>query len=348
MAKVMVGLSGGVDSAVAALLLQQQGHEVLGVTVKTAVDTHLEHVWEETLGRTSAICSALDIPHQAAGFTAEFASHVIGYFVSEYACGRTPNPCVICNPIIKWGFLLQHALAEGCDYLATGHYARIRSGRNRYQLLRGLDAQKDQSYMLYRLSQSQLAHTLLPLGDLSKPQVRQIAAENGLPVAHAEESQDLCFVAADRLTQFLGERINLTPGPIVDTEGHTLGEHRGLAHYTVGQRRGLGIAAEEPLFVLQKDPEHNTLVVGPHEALRCRHCRLERLNWVSIPPPTNGQRISGQLEVRYRTEPVPATLQIYDDGAQIELSAPQVCAPGQSGVLYDGEMLLGGGIIEAR
>jgi tRNA-uridine 2-sulfurtransferase len=347
MAKVMVALSGGVDSAVAALLLRRQGHDILGVTVKTTVSSELEALWEQTLSRAVAVCSSLGIPHQTAGFTAEFSSHVVGYFVNEYACGRTPNPCVICNPIIKWGFLLQHALAEGCEYVATGHYARTRYHQGRHQLLRGVDAEKDQSYMLYRLSQRQLAHTLFPLGDLDKQQVRQTAAESGLPVADTEESQDLCFVAADRLADFVGERLNLTPGPIVDTEGQTLGEHRGLAHYTVGQRRGLGIAAPEPLFVLRKDPEHNTLVVGPHEALQCRCCYLSRLIWVSIPAPANGERISGQLEVRYRTRPVSATLEVHGERAVMELDSPQVCAPGQSGVLYDGNVLLGGGIIEA-
>ncbi len=346
MARVMVAVSGGVDSAVAALLLKQQGHEVCGVTIQTVASAAPEPLWQDALDSAKQICAILDIPHQAVDFSAEFSAHVIDHFVTEYAIGRTPNPCVVCNPAIKWGHLLDYAIAGGYEYLATGHYARIRQSTGRYQLLRGNDPGKDQSYMLYRLSQEQLARTLLPLGEYTKDAVRKLAAASDLPVAARPESQDLCFIASENYTDFLRERLDFAPGPILDLAGNKLGEHQGLAAYTVGQRKGLGIAAPRPLYVIRKDVESNALIVGPREAVFVKTCRLSRLNWVSVPPPDYGCEVAGQLEVRYRSNPVNAVLKVVAKNAAAKLETPQVCAPGQSGVLYDGEVLLGGGVIE--
>ena len=293
-----------------------------------------------------ARCPRQRIPHQTVDASAEFSARVIDHFVSEYATGRTPNPCVVCNPTIKWGHLLDHAAARGYEYLATGHYARIGQSSGRYQLLRGKDPDKDQSYMLYRLSQEQLARTLLPLGEYTKDEVRKLAAAHDLPVADKPESQDLCFIASENHTDFLRERIDFSPGPILDLAGNSLGEHQGLAAYTVGQRKGLGIAAPQPLYVIRKDVESNALIVGAREAAFVKTCRLCRLNWVSVPPPDYGSEVAGQLEVRYRSSPVNAILKVVAKNAVARLASPQVCAPGQSGVLYDGEVLLGGGVIE--
>ena len=346
MARVMVAMSGGVDSAVAALLLKQQGHDLCGVTMKTSDSPALEPLWDDTLARAGQACAILDIPHLSVDFSAQFAADVVADFVASYAAGLTPNPCVICNPALKWGHLLHYAIAEGYEYLATGHYAKVRQGDDRHQLLRGADSDKDQSYMLCRLTQEQLRHTILPLGEYTKMQVRQLAAEAYLPQAEAPESQDLCFVAAEDYGEFLAGRIELMPGPILDTAGNTLGRHRGLALYTVGQRKGLGIAHSAPLFVVRKEPATNTLVVGPREAALSSTCRLGRLNWVSVAPPADGAKISGQIEVRYRTRPVPAILEVTGDAATVQLQTPQVCAPGQAGVLYDGDVVVCGGMIE--
>ncbi len=346
MPRVMVAVSGGVDSAVAALLLKQQGHEICGVTIQTMPAAAAEPVWEDALDHARQICARLGIPHQTVDASAEFSARVINHFVSEYAVGRTPNPCVVCNPAIKWGCLLDHAAAQGYEYLATGHYARIEASAGRYRLLRGQDPDKDQSYMLYRLSQEQLARTLLPLGEHAKHEVRELAEANDLPVAARPESQDLCFIASEKHTDFLRDRIDFSPGPIVDVAGNNLGEHQGLAAYTVGQRKGLGIAAAEPLYVIRKDMANNALIVGPREAAFVRTCRLSQLNWVSVPPPDYGCEVAGQLEVRYRSSPVEAVLKVVGRKAVARLESPRVCAPGQSAVLYDGEVLLGGGVIE--
>ena len=352
MARIAIAMSGGVDSAVAAMLLKQQGHDLCGVTMKTSDAPALGPLWDETATRAEQACAILDIPHFSVDFSAQFAADVVGDFVASYAAGLTPNPCVICNPALKWGHLLHYAIAEGYEYLATGHYARVRQGddrpdgKHRHQLLRGADRSKDQSYMLCRLSQEQLRHTVLPLGEHTKMQVRELAVEAHLPQAETPESQDLCFVAAEDYGEFLAERLELIPGPILDTAGKMLGRHRGLALYTVGQRKGLGIAHSARLFVIRKEPATNTLVVGPREAALSSACRLGRLNWVSVAPPAEGAGISGQIEMRYRTRPAPAVLELTGDSATVQLETPQVCAPGQAGVLYDGDVLLCGGMIQ--
>ena len=350
MARVTVCISGGVDSAVAALLLQRAGHEVTGLLLRVLPDGPCDSQWEATREAARAVCEALGIPLEVLDVSGDFEREVIDVFARGYAGGLTPNPCVICNPAIKWGLALEHAIAGGAEWLATGHYARIeRETGNGAEpgprLLRGVDRAKDQSYMLCRLTRQQLARTVLPLGEYTKEQVRRMAGEAGLPVAMRDESQDICFIPDGDHGGFLQSRVVSAPGPIVDLAGNVLGEHRGLIYYTVGQRKGLGIGAEERLFVIRKDLQHNALIVGPHANALTDECLLGELNWVSVPAPPEGETIHGQVEVRYRTRPIGAELTVLAEGARVRLREPAVCAPGQAAVLYDGDLLLCGGVI---
>lgn len=338
-------MSGGVDSSVTALLLLDAGHDVSAITI---LGTGPPGTDEHCIAKSRAareVCVHLEIPHREYDLTDEFAREVLDRFTCAYAEGLTPNPCVICNPSIKWGRLLDHALVEGFDAIATGHYAIIDRPGDRHRLRRGIDETRDQSYMLYRLGQDQLAHTLLPLGEYRKTQVRQIAREARLPAAETPESQDLCFVPGGDYVEFLRGRITIEPGPIINLHGEVLGEHEGLPCYTVGQRRGLGIAADEPLYVIATDPEQNAVIVGRRESVQSDVCPMHDLNWVSLEPPPAGAEIEGELEVRYRTRPVPASVMVGRRTAVANLAEPAVCAPGQSAVLYDEDILLGGGII---
>jgi tRNA-specific 2-thiouridylase len=350
---VTVCISGGVDSAVAALLLKRAGHEVAGLLLRVLPEAACEDRWEATLEAARAVCDALGIPLEVLDVSGEFEREVIDVFARGYAEGLTPNPCVICNPAIKWGLALEHAIAGGAEWLATGHYARIERGVGEGRepgpcLLRGVDATKDQSYMLCRLTRGQLARTILPLGGYTKEQVRRIAREAGLPVAERDESQDICFIPDGDHGALLQSRVVSAPGPIVDLAGNVLAEHRGLIYYTVGQRRGLGIGAEQRLFVIRKDLEHNALIVGPRQNALTDECLLGEVNWVSVPAPPEGETIPGQVEVRYRTTPIDAELTVLPEGAGVCLREPAVCAPGQAAVMYDNDTLLCGGTIRQR
>lgn len=352
MARVMVAMSGGVDSSVAAALLVQQGHEVVGVTMKLldlpeGIEDERTCCSVEAVRRARAVCHRLGIPHYTLNFTAVFRQSVVEPFVAEYAWGRTPNPCLNCNAVVKWEELRRRAKGVGCEYLATGHYARVEIGEGRWRLRRGLDPEKDQSYALYGLSQEALAGTRLPLGELRKTQVREYAARLELPTAETPESQDICFIPEGDYREFLRGRVGFTPGPIVNERGEVVGEHEGLAGYTVGQRRGLAIGGGEVLYVLRKRLKDNCLVVGPREALERRSVTLEAVNWVSRPGPEVGGRIEAEIELRYRGEAVPGTVTALADGrARVELRRhTQAVAPGQAAVFYEGDVLLGGGII---
>ncbi len=345
MLRVTACISGGVDSAVAALLLQREGHDVSGLLLRVLPEAACCDAWDETMRAAEAVCAALGIPLEVLDIAPEFEQAVIGPFAAKYAAGLTPNPCVICNPAVKWGVALDHARASGANYLATGHYARIEPGDGHVRLLRGTDRRKDQSYMLCRLTQRQLISTMLPLGSFTKQQVRRIAREAGLPVADKSESQDICFIPDGDHGRFLQSRVGFTPGPIIDLAGEPLGEHRGLIHYTVGQRKGLGIAAGEPLFVLRKDAIANALIVGPRDNALSEEFSMGEINWVSIPALELGETVPGRVEVRYRTAPVDAELTVTSEGARVLLSAPAVCAPGQAAVLYERDTLLCGGTI---
>ncbi len=352
MGRVLVAMSGGVDSSVAAALLQEQGYDVVGVTMKL-LDLPDEVAGDrgccslEAVRRAQAVCRRLGIAHYTLNLVACFAREVIAPFVAEYACGRTPNPCLRCNVVVKWGELLRRARGVGCDYLATGHYARLEEHAGRWRLLRGVDAAKDQSYALYALTQEMLAHTLLPLGGLTKAEVRARAAELGLPTADTEESQDICFIRRGDYREFLRDRIPFRPGPIVDEQGRVLGEHEGLPAYTVGQRKGLRVGGGEPLFVLAKDVDRNRLIVGPRGALARREVLVREVNWVSCEEPPPGESLAAQVELRYRGEPIAGQVTAEPGGrARLHLAPhDQAVTPGQAAVWYQGELLLGGGII---
>jgi len=354
--RILVAMSGGVDSSTAAWLLAKQGLDVVGATLvfwppePERLVRRPGSAPAEALGRAKAVCERIGIPHVTIHDADRFWSQVVKVFCSEYAAGRTPNPCVICNPRVKWALLLEEADKRGCAKVATGHYARLLENSGRIQILRGADRTKDQSYALYRLDQEALARTVFPLGSLSKREVRRLAAEAGLGVASAPESQDLCFLPKGGYADFLRERLPMSPGPIEDLEGRTLGTHRGLGLYTVGQRKGLGIPFGTPLYVVAKDPARNRLVVGPREAL-CRTLVLvEEVNWVSMEPPVSGTCLSAEVELRYRARPLRAEI-LVRDRQRVEIRLPphgQAVAPGQSAVWYNGEVLLGGGVLSDR
>jgi tRNA-uridine 2-sulfurtransferase len=346
-------MSGGVDSSLAAALLVEQGHEVTGVTL---------HLWDDEDDRLSEslccsqemtasarrVCAQLGIPYYVFNYQREFRRHVIDYFMSEYAHGLTPNPCLECNRAIKFGALLSRARQLGFDYVATGHYARIRTG-GQYELLRAVDRDKDQSYMLYMLQQEDLARLLFPVGEYAKLEVRELAAARGLASADRPESQDICFVPGGDYRNLLREEQpgSLQPGPIVDQQGREIGRHDGLPLYTIGQRRGLGVAAGEPLYVTQLDVARNALVVGPLEALERRSLEAVKVSYVAGEPPA--QSFDCLAQIRAHAPPAAAYVSITEPGrARIEFARPQrAVTPGQAIVLYEGERVLGGGRIAA-
>lgn len=348
-----MALSGGVDSAVACALLVQQGYETIGLMMRLWVERAADHSSPnrccslEAVDEARAVCRHLGIPFYALNYELPFVEQVVGPFVVDYSRGLTPNPCLACNRQLKFGLLLQRALALDADYLATGHYARVAHDGGRYRLLRGRDRGKDQSYVLYMLGQRELAHVLWPVGEMLKEQVRQMAQDLGLPVAGRPESQEICFIPDDDYRRFLQSRIPeaFRPGPIVDRAGRVLGQHQGLPCYTIGQRKGLGIAAAEPLYVLAIDAERNTVVVGTARELGRRALVAEEVNWVAgaVPPGP----LQAAVKIRLHGREAPATVTpLPGRRARVEFVAPQRdITPGQAAVFYDGEVVLGGGTI---
>ncbi len=352
--RVVVAMSGGVDSSLAAALLKEQGYEVVGLMLKLWSDGDTER------GRSNRCCTPADvdaaravanqlgIPFYLINIADSFKAIVVDYFVDEYAAGRTPNPCLMCNRHIRYDLLLNKALSLGARYLATGHYARVRHIDGQYQLLRGVDAQKDQSYVLSVLGQPELAHALWPLGELTKPQVRALAAQFQLPVAEKVESQDLCFLADGDYRDFLARHAPagaIRPGEIRDTTGRVLGQHRGLPFYTLGQRKGIGLAAPEPLYVIALDAVDNAVIVGPQHELGRRHCTARDMHYVSGLPPSEPFRASAKI--RYKAREAAVTVWPQGSLARIEFDEPQRdITPGQGLVLFDGEIVRGQGFIE--
>ena len=340
--RVAVAMSGGVDSSVAAALLKQAGYEVCGMYM---------HLWSDdkstgTISDLEQTCQLLDIPLYKLDFRKEFQSLVIDYFCSEYSLGRTPNPCIVCNQHIKFGLLIDRALDMEAEYLATGHYARIERSPNGYSLLKATDQSKDQSYFLYTLGQRQLKQMLLPLGELNKEKVRRLAAELGLPASSRSDSQDVCFIPNKDYRSFIAEHISLKPGDIVDINGKVMGEHGGLARYTVGQRQGLGLASNEQAYVIRLDAAKNRLVVGTREQSLHNALTATNLSWVSGKAPA--ETINVTAKVRYKSPEVNAKLGLDDSVAEVRFpERQQGIAPGQSVVFYNGEFVLGGGTIDA-
>ena len=347
MKKVVVGLSGGVDSSVAAATLHHQGYEVIGLTLWLMKGKG--QCCSEGMVDAARICEELKIPHHIVDSREVFKANIIDYLVSGYEAGVTPLPCSQCNRAVKFAPMLDYARAElGSDKIATGHYARIKYDlhSDRYQLLRAVDRNKDQSYFLYDLTQELLAGSLFPLGETTKEETRHIANEFGLTTANKPESQDLCLIEAHGSMQtFLDRYINQKEGDIVDLKGNVLGKHTGIHHYTIGQRKGLGIAAAEPLYVVKLDPVMNRVIVGNRDDGGRLECTVSRVNWVSIARPSTPIRAAAQ--VRYRSQPVPVNLiPIEDNRFRLVFDEPQFgITPGQAAVWYDGEILLGGGII---
>ncbi len=355
--RILVAMSGGVDSSVAAALLTQQGHDVVGITLQlwgkdvcVSTGTRLCCSVRDALDAKS-VAKRLGIPHETLELVDTFREKVIDYFVDSYAEGLTPNPCIACNDHIKFGELLQHADRVGADAIATGHYARrvFDAAADRHTLLRASDPAKDQSYVLFNLRQDQLGRAHFPIGELSKPQVRELARELGFSTAEKPDSQDICFVRDRNKNGFLRERLGSSeqPGPIVDRKGRTLGTHHGLLGYTIGQREGLGLAVGRPLYVVAIDRAANRLVVGSREELLGSRFMVSPVNWVSIAAPT--QPVRASVKIRSRHEAMPATITPMSDGhAVVESDEPlSAITPGQAAVFYDGDVVLGGGWIAA-
>jgi len=353
--KVIIGMSGGVDSSVAAWLLKEQGYEVIGVTMQIWQDEE-EEVLEENGGccGLSAVEDArrtaqlLEIPHYVMNFKADFKRFVIDYFVSEYLEGRTPNPCIACNRYVKWEALLNRSLEIGADYIATGHYARIRQLENgRFCLTRSVTAAKDQTYALYNLTQEQLSHTLMPVGSYSKEEIRRMADQIGLSVADKPDSQEICFVPDQDYAGFI-ERTTGAPsqtGNFVQADGTILGQHKGIIHYTIGQRRGLGLPMGRRVVVTEIRPETNEVVIGEQEDVWTDHLLADRLNWMSVPDLTEER--SASAKIRYNHTGTPCTLQkTASDQVRVQFHEPvRAVTPGQAVVFYDGDCVLGGGTI---
>jgi tRNA-specific 2-thiouridylase len=338
--RVVVAMSGGVDSSVAAALLKQAGYEVSGLYMELGADIMSS---KKTLEET---CQLLDIPLHKINLEKEFGRLVVDYFCREYARGRTPNPCVACNKYVKFEALMQEALGRGADYFATGHYARVEAAPVGYRLKKAVDITKDQSYFLYTLGQEQLRYLLFPLGELTKERVKNIAGELGLPASGSRDSQDVCFIPDNDYRAFVAERIPQRAGDIVDINDKILGKHGGLAGYTIGQRQGLGLTSEEPLYVLKIDAENNKIIVGGREQALHNVLVARNLNWVSGKSPELPMELTAK--VRYKAPEAAAELYPVDDGVEVRFVEPQsAVAPGQSVVFYRGDEILGGGIIDA-
>lgn len=346
-------MSGGVDSSVAAAILKEQGFEVIGATMR--LQTGGMGASESGMGNDPGSAAGaleaariLGIPHLELDLADLFSRKVIADFCAEYARGRTPNPCVRCNQFIKFGALLDWARRDiGADFIATGHHARIERVNGRWILKKGRDAGKDQTYVLCMVTQEQLAHTLMLIGNHTKDEVRQIARARGLPAAERPESQEICFIPDRDYRTFVRHRVpeGARPGPILDRAGKVLGEHSGLINYTIGQRRGLGIAAKEPLYVIDLDAVRNAVVVGPRNEVFADELLAAEVNWISGAPDEGTMRV--QAKVRYQHAAAPATVTLLEGGrARVRFDQPQMAiTPGQFVVFYDWEVLLGGGVI---
>ncbi|MCL7453035.1 MAG: tRNA 2-thiouridine(34) synthase MnmA [Anaerolineae bacterium] len=345
--RVVVAMSGGVDSSVAAALLAEQGYDVIGVMMRLWAEGENRCCAPDAVDDARRVAARLGIPFYLVNYEAEFRHCVVDYFVEEYSRGRTPNPCLACNRHIRFDRLLGRARSLDTAYLATGHYARIVQSADGFRLCAGLDEHKDQSYVLYMLGQEELRQVLFPLGHYTKAQVREMARQWDLPVAEKDESMELCFVGDDDYRRFLQAHAphSVRPGPILDGQGQEIGRHQGLPFYTVGQRRGLGIAAPEALYVIRLDVKRNALIVGPARELGRDALEAGEVHYVRGEAPPGAVRV--QAKIRYKAKLASATWTPLPEGrARVEFDAPlRDITPGQAVVAYQGDVVLGGGII---
>jgi tRNA-uridine 2-sulfurtransferase len=350
--KVVVAMSGGVDSSVAAALLKQQGYDVTGMMLRLWSEPGKEKsnrcCTPDAMAQARRVAGILDIPFYVIDAKDVFKETVVQYFLDGYARGETPNPCLMCNRQIRWTFLLNHALALGAEFMATGHYVRRQTmDVGQHELLRAVDHAKDQSYVLHVLKQDQLAHALFPVGEFPKPEIRRIAADFGLPTASRADSQDLCFLAGDDYRNFLQRNAPemLKPGDIITTHEKVIGRHNGLANYTIGQRKGLGIASPVPLYVITKNGLRNALIVGMQEELGFTELTARDINWISGEVPR--EPFYGLVKIRYSAKEIEAWISPMEGNqASVKFDAPaRDVTAGQAAVFYQGEVMLGGGII---
>ena len=355
--KVMLGMSGGVDSSVAAAILLEQGYDVIGVTLQIWQDIDEEAKKSEggccslsAVDDARRVANKLGIPYYVLNFKDIFKQTVIEYFKEEYFKGRTPNPCIACNRHVKWQAMLDKATSMGIDYIATGHYARVEQdiSSGRYLLKKSVTDRKDQTYALYNLTQHQLGRTVMPCGAFTKEQIREKAKEIGLTVATKPDSQEICFIPDNNYGRYLTENCDnkIVPGKFVDTKGKVLGTHKGIVHYTIGQRKGLGIAFGKPMFVVGLDVKNNVIILGEDTEVFSDSLIASDLNFISVEKPEDGMRVSAKI--RYSAKEAPATINLLGkDKIKVTFDQPQrAITPGQSVVLYDGDTVVGGGTID--
>ncbi len=347
--KVVIGMSGGVDSSVAAYLLKKEGYEVIGVTMQTWTDREEDGSELAMIKDAKAVAKRLEIEYHVVDFRKTFREQVMNYFVAEYLQGRTPNPCVVCNRFVKWEALLSYAKEVGAEYIATGHYARIDKLPNgRYAVCNSVTAAKDQTYALYNLKQEQLAHTIMPVGAYTKDEIRKIAAEIGLNVAQKKDSMEICFIPDDDYAAFIEKQAKeLVPpvGNFVSTTGEVLGQHKGITHYTIGQRKGLGIALGTPVFVTEIRPKTNEVVLGTNEDVFTTKLYANRLNPMAVSEFTDGMELKAKIRYSH-TGTMCKITRTGEDEICCEFKEPvRAVTPGQAVVFYDGEYVAGGGTI---